>query len=117
MDVIYRRGEATAGEVFDELPDAPSYNAVRAALRALDEKGYVRHERQERRYIYRPTVPARQARQAAVRNLLHTFFGGSAERLLSALFEDRDASPDELDRLERLIESLRAKEQIEDPEE
>lgn len=108
MDVIHRRGEATAAEVFAELPDAPSYNAVRGILRLLEEGGRVEHRRDGRRFVYRAAVPAERAGGAALAHLLRTFYGGSMVQLMNSLFESRTPSPAELDRLERLIEEARA---------
>lgn len=109
MDVIYKRAEATVAEVRDEIPDPPSYSAVRALLRVLEEKGHVRHERRGPRYVYLPTVPRGEARESAMRRLLRTFFDNSAGDALAA-FMDMSAdqlSQEELDRLARLIEQAR----------
>lgn len=111
MDIVYRRGKATAADVLDDLPDPPSYSAVRAALRLLDEKGLLRHEVDGKRYVYLPTTPRRQARTTALRHVVRTFFGGSAEQVVNALLEDGGTSPAELDRLARLIEEARAREE------
>ena len=80
MDVVYRLGRATAAEVQEGLPDPPSYSAVRALLRVLEEKGHLRHEQDGPRNVYVPTVPRDAARSSAVRALLETFFGGSRAR-------------------------------------
>src|SRR5687768_18144718 len=111
MDIVYRRGRCTAAEVLDDLPDPPTYSAVRAALRLLEEKGMLAHEVDGKRYIYLPTTPRRQARTTALRHLVRTFFGGSAEQVVNALLEDGQTSSAELDRLARLIEEARAKDQ------
>ena len=107
MEVIHRRGEATAGDLYRELPDAPSYNAVRSTLRLLEEKGQVVHERRGRQYVFRPCVPAEDARRSALGHLVRTFFHGSTERLMTALFEDRMPTPAELDRIEAMIKKAR----------
>lgn len=107
MDVLYRRGEATAGEVFDDLPDPASYNAVRGVLRILEEKGRVEHERDGRRYVYRPVEPAEAMGRSMLTRLRRTFFGDSAERVMSALLEDDSLDEDELERLERMIARAR----------
>jgi len=109
MDIIYRRGKATAAEVLDDLPDPPTYSAVRAALRLLEERGKLKHELDGKRYIYLPTTPRVQARTTALRHLVRTFFGGSAEQVVNALLEDGQTSRSELDRLARLIEEARAR--------
>lgn len=109
MDVIYRLGRATAAEVLENLPDAPSYSAVRALLRVLEDKGHVKHAEDGPRYVYLPTVPREKARRSALRQLVNTFFDGSAEQAVAALLDlssDR-LSPDELDRLAGVIASAR----------
>ena len=105
MDVIYRAGRATAAEVLDQLSDPPSYSAVRALLRVLEEKGHLRHEEDGPRYVFLPTVPVERARQSALRQILHTFFDGSREQAVAALLDlsSTRLSDAELDRLGRLI--------------
>lgn len=109
MDVIYGRGRATAAEVMEGLPDPPSYSAVRAMLRVLEEKGHLRHDQQGPRYVFLPTVPREQARRSALRQLVQTFFDGSTEQAVAALIDesDRVLSGAELDRLARLIDQAR----------
>src|SRR5262245_57643511 len=87
MDVLHRRGAASAAEVRGELPDAPTYSAVRALLRVLEEKGRVSHQEVGRTYVYRPTVSAASARRAALKHLVTTFFGGSVEEAAAALLD------------------------------
>jgi predicted transcriptional regulator len=107
MDIVYRRGRATAAEVLSDLPDPPSYSAVRAALRLLEEKGQLRHEVDGPRYIFVPTVPRDRARSSALTHVVRTFFGGSAEQVVNALVEQESLSPAELDRLAGIIERAR----------
>jgi BlaI family transcriptional regulator, penicillinase repressor len=109
MDILYRRGKATAGEVRDELPGDPSYSTVRSQLRVLEEKGHVRHEEQGLRYIYVPAVPRRAARRSALRHVVDTFFDGSAEKTVAALLGGETArlTDDELDRISELIARAR----------
>src|SRR5438105_13968132 len=109
LDILYQRGRATAAEVLAALPEPPSYSAVRALLRILEEKGHVRHEQDGPRYIYLPTVARDNAQRSALRHILQTFFDGSAEQAISALLGDASAklSRAELDRLARLIDSAR----------
>ncbi|MFQ5350240.1 MAG: BlaI/MecI/CopY family transcriptional regulator [Thermoanaerobaculia bacterium] len=109
MDVIYARGRATVAEVREDLPAAPSYNAVRALLRILEEKGHLRHEQEGPRYVFLPTVPAEKARDSALRHLLRTFFDGSAEGAVAALLdlEAAELSPQEFERLAERIEKAR----------
>lgn len=109
MDIVHRRGKATAAEVLEDLPDPPTYSAVRAALRLLEEKGRLRHELDGRRYLYLATEPRGQARATALRHLVRTFFNGSSEQVVNALIEDVRPSEAELDRLARLIDEARAR--------
>ncbi|HEU0054952.1 MAG TPA: BlaI/MecI/CopY family transcriptional regulator [Longimicrobium sp.] len=111
MDIIYRRGRATAAEVMDELPDPPTYSAVRAALRLLEEKGGLRHEMDGKRYVYVPTTPRSRARSSALRHLVRTFFGGSTEQVVNALIEETRPSAAELDRLMKVLEQARLQEE------
>jgi predicted transcriptional regulator len=87
MDVLHRRGAASAAEVRSELPDAPTYSAVRALLRVLEEKGRITHQEVGRTYVYRPTTSAAAARKAALKHLVTTFFGGSVEEAAAALLD------------------------------
>ena len=105
MDVIYKRDRATAAEVQQDLPDQPNYSTVRAQLRVLEEKGYVRHEEQGLRYVFLPTIPREEARESALRRLVETFFEGSAEGVVAALLDGSAGklSEGELDRLSDLI--------------
>ena len=109
MDVIYRRGQATATEVMEEIPDAPGYSAVRALLRVLEEKGHLRHEQDGPRYVFLPTVPRERARDSALRQLLHTFFDGSTEQAVAALLDlsSTKLSDAELEKLSQLIAQSR----------
>lgn len=109
IDILYARGRATAAEVQADLPDPPSYSAVRAMLRILEEKGHVRHEQDGPRYVYLPTVARESAKRSAMRHLLQTFFDGSAEQAIAALLDDSSArlSDEELDKLARMIQQAR----------
>ena len=109
VDILYERGQATAAEVQAALPDPPSYSAVRALLRILEDKGHIRHEQDGPRYIYLPTLARDRAKRSALRHVLQTFFNGSAEQALSALLDESDTrlSDQELDRLARLIDRAR----------
>ncbi|HEV2131393.1 MAG TPA: BlaI/MecI/CopY family transcriptional regulator [Longimicrobiaceae bacterium] len=107
MDIVYRLGRATAAEVRKELPDPPSYSAVRAALRVLEDKGELRHEQEGQRYLYVPILPREEARSSALRHLVRTFFNGRPEQVVSALVEDTKVSPSELERMAQLIEKAR----------
>jgi predicted transcriptional regulator len=109
MDVLYLRGRATVAEVMADLPDPPSYSAVRATLRILEEKGHVAHEHDGPRYVYVPTVPADSAREAALTHLVKTFFDGSAEAAAAALLQMSDASltAGDIERLRQRIRTAR----------
>lgn len=110
MDVIYARGQATAAEVAETIPDPPSYSAVRALLRILEEKGYVRHEQHGLRYVFLPTVKRQSARRSALKGLVQTFFDGSVEQTVAALLGQQKLSPEELERLAHLIDRARKEE-------
>jgi predicted transcriptional regulator len=106
MDVLYRHGRATAADVQSELPEPPSYSAVRAMLRILEAKGHARHEQDGPRYVYVPTPGRDKAKRSALKHLLNTFFEGSAEQVVAALLEvsGDELSEADLSRLRRLID-------------
>jgi BlaI family transcriptional regulator, penicillinase repressor len=110
MDVVYRLGSASVGEVLERIPAPPSYSAVRALMRILEEKGHLRHERDGPRYLYLPTIPRESARESALGHIVRTFFGGSTEAAVAALLDGsgRRLTGVELDRISRLIEQARA---------
>jgi len=109
MDILYRRGRATASEVMGDLPGNPSYSTVRTQLRVLEDKGHVRHEEDGVRYVYAPATPRRAARKSALRHLVDTFFDGSAEQTVAALLGGEGArlSDEELDRIAKLVTKAR----------
>jgi predicted transcriptional regulator len=109
MEILHRLGRATALEVMDQLPDPPSYSAVRGMLRYLETKGYVKHRRDGVRNVYSATAAREQVRRSALNDLVRTFFGGSRVRVATALLElpDQDVSDEELRRLEGLVARLR----------
>lgn len=109
MEVVYRTGRATAGDVLEGLPDPPSYSAVRALLKILEGKGHLKHVLEDGRYMWLPTVPRDRARRSALQSLLSTFFEGSAEKAVAALLTQSKSklSEDELERLARLIADAR----------
>ena len=111
MDIVFRRGRATAGEVLSELPDPPSYSSVRSMLRLLESKGFLRHEWDGPRYVYLPTGNLEQVRRTAARHLLHTFFNNSMESAVAAMLgaAAKPPSQEELERLAKLIEQARRK--------
>lgn len=110
MDILFRDGQATASEVQAAMADAPSYSAVRAMLRVLEDKGHLRHDQDGPRYVYKPVVARERAKRSAMRHLLHTFFEGSHEQAVAALLDEASTSlsEQELDRLAKVIERHRA---------
>ena len=109
MDILYRRGRATAGEVMDQLAGDPSYSTVRTQLRVLEDKGHVRHEEEGLRYVYMPAVPRHAARKSALRHLVDTFFDGSAEKVVAAVLGGESArlTDEELTRIAELVAKAR----------
>ena len=104
MDIVYRRGRATASDVLDDLPDPPTYSTVRAMLRYLEDKGHLRHEQDGPRYVYLPTAPADAVRGSALAHVVGTFFDGSVSTAVAALLESKPLSRDEYRRLSRLLD-------------
>jgi len=109
MDILYQRGRASATQIHEALPDAPTYSAVRAKLRVLEEKGHVRHEEESLHYVYMPTVARDTARRSALRHMLSTFFDGSVEQAVAAMLDLSAAnlSPKDLDRISDLIKDAK----------
>jgi predicted transcriptional regulator len=109
MDRLYRLGRATANEVLDGLPGAPSSSTVRTQLRVLEAKGHVRHESDGLRYVYVPTVPRHSARRSALKHLVETFFDGSNAKIVAALLggEASKVTDDDLDRILEMVRSAR----------
>jgi predicted transcriptional regulator len=106
MDIIYQKGQATAAEVLEMMPDPPTYSAVRAMLRVLEEKGSLYHEKSGARYVFKPTLARSKATKSALKGMLQTFFDGSIERAVAALLDMSRSklSQEELERLSALIE-------------
>jgi BlaI family penicillinase repressor len=113
MDILFRRGRATAEEVMHELSGEPSYSTVRTQLRVLEEKGHVRHEEDGRKFVYLPAVPRSAARKVALRHVVDTFFDGSVERVVAALLGGEAArlTDDELRRIQQLVEDAKKEDQ------
>lgn len=108
MDIIYAKGEATASEVTAAMTDAPSYSAVRALLRILEEKGMLKHREDGKRYVFLPTQSVQKASRSALKNLVQTFFEGSVANAVAALVDGREKiSPEELERLESIIKQAK----------
>lgn len=107
MDIVYARGQATAAEVTSALPDPPSYSAVRALLRILEQKGHLRHQQDGPRYVFLPTVSRDRARRSALRNLVRIFFDGSSADAAAALIDQAQLSDDDFARLTDAIDKAR----------
>ncbi|HEY3913823.1 MAG TPA: BlaI/MecI/CopY family transcriptional regulator [Verrucomicrobiae bacterium] len=109
MDVLHSRGHATGAEIHQALPDAPSYSAVRALLRILEQKGHAKHREDGPRYVYLATEPRARARRSALRRVLSTFYGGSVEQAVAGLLEAADTrlTEDELKQIQTLINNAK----------
>lgn len=112
MELVYRLGEASVADIQKAIPADLNYSSIRAQMTILEEKGYLRHKKVGRAYIYTPTVNHKTASRAALRQILNTFYDGSVETAVAALVSIKSASltAEELDRLDKLIKSLRDKE-------
>ena len=110
MDVLYRLGRATAGDIRSALPGSPSDSTVRTQLRVLEQKGHVRHDEEGLRYVYMPMVPRRAARRSALKHLVDTFFDGSSASVVAALLggEAARVSDEELERIAELVRTARS---------
>lgn len=111
MDIVYAAGQAGVAQVVAALPDPPSYSAVRALMRILEEKGHLTHREEGKHYLYMPTQPRQQAAQSALQRVVQTFFGGSVERTVAALVtaEEANLTDDEIAHLEALIAQAKEK--------
>jgi len=109
MEILYQRGKASASEVREAMPDAPSYSAVRAMLRILEEKGHLKHQEEGLKYVYAPIVPRDKAKRSAVKHLLDTFFNGSPEQIMAALLDVSSTrlTREELDRMSAMIDKAK----------
>lgn len=109
MDILYQRGKSSATEVREAMPDAPSYSAVRAMLRVLEDKGHVRHQAEGLKYVYLPTVTREKAKRSAVKHLLDTFFHDSPEQVVAALLDvsSTRVTREELNRMSEMIDNAR----------
>lgn len=109
MDVIWRRGECTAAEVMEELPDAPSYSTVRTLLGVLERKGHLGHVRRGYHYVYSPTMAKERASASMLKHLMNTFFEGSPTNVVSAVLDisDSDLSDDEYQQILQMVEEAR----------
>lgn len=113
MDALYKRGRATAGEIQEDVPGAPSYSTVRTQLRVLEAKGHVRHEAEGLRYVYMPTLARHAASRSALRHVVETFFEGSTAKVVAALLGDGGkVSDEELERIAELVSRARVAELV-----
>ena len=103
IEIVYRRGRATAAEVLADLPDSPSYSSVRGMLRHLEGKGYLRHEQDGLRYVYLPTSSKKEVRASALSHVIKTFFDGSLSTAVATLIESKPLTAEEHERLLRLL--------------
>jgi BlaI family transcriptional regulator, penicillinase repressor len=112
MDILHRRREATVAEIMDDLPDPPTYSAVRSVLRILGERGLVKHKEDGPRYVYYPAVATETARDDALAHVVRTYFGGSPAQAVTALLRmsDVDIADQDVDRLRKTIERARRRE-------
>lgn len=115
IEILHRLGSATASEVHEQMEDAPTYSAVRATLRILEEKGHIHHVQDGKRFVYLPSVDKQDAAKSALNQLLSTFFGGSMEGVVRTFLSTKvsEISAGELDRLSALIEEAKQKEKSE----
>lgn len=104
IEIIYRRGRATAAEVLADLPDSPTYSSVRGMLRHLEGKGHLRHEQDGQRYVYLPTSPTKDVRASALSHVVRTFFDGSLPSAVATLLESKPLTREEYERISRLLE-------------
>jgi predicted transcriptional regulator len=111
MEVVYRLGRATVAEVLAQIEDPPSYSAVRAMLRILEDKGHLKHVQDGPRYLYLPVVSGERARRSILQDVVKRLFDNSTEKAVAALLESSSTrmSDAELERLQRLIDSSRRK--------
>ena len=109
MDILYRRGKASASDVRQTMEAAPGYSAVRAMLRVLEEKGHVKHQAEGLKYVYVPVVARDKAKRSAVKHVMETFFNGSAEQIVAALLDVSSTrlTREELDRMSEMIEQAK----------
>jgi predicted transcriptional regulator len=109
MDILYRRGRATANEVMNDLPDSPGYSTVRTQLRVLEDKGHIQHSEEDLRYVYEPTVSRREVQHTALTHVMNTFYEGSVQKVVAALLgrEKSRMSQEDLDRIAEMVAKAR----------
>jgi predicted transcriptional regulator len=108
IDALYKLGRASVSDVLAELPDPPSYSAVRTMLGKLEQKGHVRHVQDGPRYVYLPVVPRRAVQTTALRRILRNLFDNSPQRAVAAVLDlSNPVTDEELDEIEKLIADRR----------
>jgi predicted transcriptional regulator len=109
MEVIYRRKSASVKEVLGDIPNPPTYSAVRSILNILEEKGFLKHKKQGKKYVYSPTIPAGKATKSAVKQLLSVYFNNSLEKAVTTMLEMHNDGLTDADykRLSQIIERAR----------
>ena len=109
MEILYQHGKVSAADVRAAMEDAPSYSAVRAMLRVLEDKGHVKHQAEGLRYVYVPVVAREKAKRSAMKQLLNTFFSDSPEQVVAALLDvsSRHLTSEELNRMAEMIEKAK----------
>ncbi len=109
MEILYQRGKASASEVREAMPDAPTFSAVRASLRVLEEKGHIEHQNEGLKYVYAPVVNRDKAKRSAVKHLVDTFFRDSPEQVVAALLDvsSKRLTAADLDRMAEMIDKAK----------
>lgn len=107
MDIIHRLGEASVGEVLEELSNPPGYNSVRMLMNILEEKGHLKHRNEKNKYIYSATLQKEVAKKSALDHLLSTYFNRSVPEVMSALLSQKRISATELEELSELIQKAK----------
>ena len=116
MEMVYQKGEATVADVQQAIPEDLNYSSIRAQMNILERKGYLKHHKSGRAFVYTPTVTHKLASQTALKQVINTFFDGSVENVVAALVSLKSAklAPDEYDRLQELIKSMKEKDERND---
>jgi BlaI family penicillinase repressor len=109
MDIIYEMKEATVLQILERLPSPPSYSAVRALVRVLEQKGHLLHRQDGPRYVYAPRLAKDKARRSALAHLRQTFFDGSTTDVVAALLDlsEEDLAEEDYRKLAELIDRAR----------
>ncbi len=106
MDILHRRGGATVAEIMADLPDPPTYSAVRSVLRILGEKNVIKHREDGPRYVYFPSETTESTREDVLAHVVRTYFADSPEQAVTALLRMSDVDIGDAD-VERLRNTIR----------